>query len=95
MNRRLFMLFAGALALASCTPAPNAASLPPKAQVYEKGMVSAADPRAAEAGAVMLRQGGTATDGAIATMLALTVSNRKAAGSAGAGSMSAPMRGAK
>lgn len=85
MNRRLFMLFAGALALASCTPAPNAASLPPKAQVYEKGMVSAADPRAAEAGAAMLRQGGTATDGAIATMLALTVVEPQSSGIGGGG----------
>ena len=85
MNRRFFMLFAGALALASCTPAPNAASLPPKAQVYEKGMVSAADPRAAEAGAAMLRQGGTATDGAIATMLALTVVEPQSSGIGGGG----------
>ncbi|NCU12050.1 MAG: gamma-glutamyltransferase [Sphingomonadaceae bacterium] len=85
MNRRFFMLVAGALALASCTPAPNAASLPPRAQVYEKGMVSAADPRAAEAGAAMLRQGGTATDGAIATMLALTVVEPQSSGIGGGG----------
>ncbi|MFN3516843.1 MAG: gamma-glutamyltransferase [Novosphingobium sp.] len=85
MNRRFFMLFAGALALASCTPAPHAASLPPKAQVYEKGMVSAADPRAAEAGAAMLRQGGSATDGAIATMLALTVVEPQSSGIGGGG----------
>lgn len=85
MNRRIFMLFAGALALASCTPAPQAASLPPKAQIYEQGMVSAADPRAAEAGAAILRQGGTATDGAIATMLALTVVEPQSSGIGGGG----------
>lgn len=37
------------------------------------GMVSAADPRAAAAGAEILRQGGSATDAAIATMLVLNV----------------------
>jgi gamma-glutamyltranspeptidase/glutathione hydrolase len=37
------------------------------------GMVSAADPRAAAAGAEILRMGGSATDAAIATMLALNV----------------------
>uniref|UniRef100_UPI0035CCA39F gamma-glutamyltransferase n=1 Tax=uncultured Sphingomonas sp. TaxID=158754 RepID=UPI0035CCA39F len=37
------------------------------------GMVSAADPRAAAAGAEILRKGGSATDAAIATMLALNV----------------------
>jgi gamma-glutamyltranspeptidase/glutathione hydrolase len=36
-------------------------------------MVSAADPRAAEAGAEMLRQGGSAVDAAFATLLALNV----------------------
>lgn len=37
------------------------------------GMVSASDPRAAAAGVEMLRAGGSATDAAIATMLALNV----------------------
>ncbi|WP_010187786.1 gamma-glutamyltransferase [Sphingomonas sp. PAMC 26605] len=37
------------------------------------GMVSAADPRAAAAGAEILRKGGSATDAAIATMLVLNV----------------------
>lgn len=60
------------LALSACTsvpaPAPMAA-----APIEDAGIVSAADPRAAEAGVAMLRKGGNATDAAIATMLALNV----------------------
>lgn len=48
-------------------------------------MVSAADPRAAEAGAQILRQGGSATDAAIATMLALTVVEPQSSGIGGGG----------
>lgn len=48
-------------------------------------MVSAADPRAAEAGAEMLRKGGSATDAAIATMLALTVVEPQSSGIGGGG----------
>ena len=62
----MIRLLAAALLLAS--PAILPAKTPPPA-----GMVSAADPRAAAAGAEMLRAGGTATDAAIATMMALTV----------------------
>jgi len=49
------------------------------------GLVSAADPRAAQAGAQMLRQGGSATDAAIATMLALTVVEPQSSGIGGGG----------
>ncbi|MES2303402.1 MAG: gamma-glutamyltransferase, partial [Pseudomonadota bacterium] len=49
------------------------------------GLVSAADPRAAEAGAQMLRLGGSATDAAIATMLALTVVEPQSSGIGGGG----------
>ncbi|AKM11924.1 gamma-glutamyltranspeptidase [Croceicoccus naphthovorans] len=49
------------------------------------GMVSAADPRAAEAGVAMLRAGGNATDAALATMIALTVVEPQSSGIGGGG----------
>src|SRR5205814_4557816 len=59
------------------TPGPAAFAKQPvahaRSSVSAKGMVSAADPRAAEAGAEMLRQGGSAVDAAFATLLALNV----------------------
>jgi len=53
-----------------------------------KGMVSAADPRAAEAGAEMLRQGGSAADAAFATLLALNVVEPQSSASAAAATWS-------
>ena len=47
------------------------------------GIVSAADPRAAKAGATILRQGGSAADAVIATMLALTVVEPESSGIGG------------
>jgi gamma-glutamyltranspeptidase/glutathione hydrolase len=49
------------------------------------GEVSAADPRAQDAGMAMLRQGGNATDAAIAVMLALTVVEPQSSGIGGGG----------
>ena len=83
MITRFLFLAGPALVLAACTP-QKPASTPP-APLYPAGMVSAADPRAAEAGAAMLRQGGNATDAAIATMLALTVVEPQSSGIGGGG----------
>lgn len=55
------------------------------AAVHTRGMVSAADPRAAEAGAEILRAGGSATDAAIAMMLALNVVEPQSSGIGGGG----------
>ena len=49
------------------------------------GTVSAADPRAEEAGMAILRAGGSATDAAIAVMLALTVVEPQSSGIGGGG----------
>jgi gamma-glutamyltranspeptidase / glutathione hydrolase len=75
-------LFA-ALALAGCATIP---ADPPAAPVTAQlGAVSAADPRAEEAGYAVLRAGGNATDAAIATMLALTVVEPQSSGIGGGG----------
>jgi gamma-glutamyltranspeptidase/glutathione hydrolase len=65
--------------------APIAAEARPRttSQTSATGMVSAADPRAAAAGVEILRAGGSATDAAIATMLALGVVEPQSSGMAG------------
>lgn len=84
------------LSCAACAPLPQTsaqvASTPhtvsaanDTAQINGHGLVSAADPRAAEAGAQMLRMGGSATDAAIATMLALGVVEPQSSGIGGGG----------
>src|SRR5688500_18707738 len=81
MLRRFLLIFAP-LALGACATVPAPAEAP---AVETRGVVSAADPRAAEAGAAMLRQGGSATDAAIATMVALTVVEPQSSGIGGGG----------
>ena len=77
MRSQFLALFA-AFSLGACTTLPTTTASPP-------GVVSAADPRAAEAGAVMLRQGGSATDAVFATLLALTVVEPQSSGIGGGG----------
>jgi gamma-glutamyltranspeptidase/glutathione hydrolase len=72
------------LAALTLVAAPLEARRPAHAAARgEPGMVSAADPRAAAAGVEILRKGGSATDAAIATMLALNVVEPQSAGIGG------------
>ena len=75
-----------AVALAACAhPDYRLANAPPPQDLSSLGSVSAADPRAEEAGTEMLRAGGSATDAAIAVMLALTVVEPQSSGIGGGG----------
>lgn len=84
MIKKLLIPVGAALLLSGC-----ATSSSPVAQTQtsfpSKGMVSAADSRAAQAGVEMLDQGGSATDAAIAVMLALTVVEPQSSGIGGGG----------
>ncbi|KRA81588.1 gamma-glutamyltransferase [Altererythrobacter sp. Root672] len=83
MPNRLLLPLA-VLLLGACATVPAPAKT---ADAKTAGVVSAADPRAAEAGVAMLRQGGSSTDAAIATMLALTVVEPQSSGIGGGGFM--------
>ena len=77
-------LLAFALALSACA-APAQQQAPASSNSAQIGAVSAADPRAAEAGMEILRAGGSAADAAFATMLALTVVEPQSSGIGGGG----------
>ncbi|MGC4252263.1 MAG: gamma-glutamyltransferase [Sphingobium sp.] len=80
MTSRLLGLLAS-FALVALTPTPLLAREP----VALNATVSAADPRAAQAGQEILRKGGSATDAAIAMMLALNVVEPHNSGIGGGG----------
>lgn len=82
MIRQFVSLILAAAALAGCTTLSTPAAMPAAAQT---GAVSAADPRAEAAGQEILRAGGSATDAAIAVMLALTVVEPQSSGIGGGG----------
>ncbi|GMM91877.1 gamma-glutamyltransferase [Qipengyuania sp. MTN3-11] len=82
---RNFLASFAAVALAGCATTPLADTAPDAIGSAFLGTVSAADPRAEEAGMEMLRRGGSATDAAIAVMLALTVVEPQSSGIGGGG----------
>ncbi|MEM1195354.1 MAG: gamma-glutamyltransferase [Pseudomonadota bacterium] len=76
--------------LAACSSAnlvrgPSSSSSVANEQAMGNGAVSAADPRAQAAGEQILAKGGSATDAAIAIMLALTVVEPQSSGVGGGG----------
>ena len=83
--KRLLPVSLLAVALTACTPATYTETASASDTAALAGAVSAADPRAQAAGETILAQGGSATDAAIAVMLALTVVEPQSSGIGGGG----------
>ena len=88
MLRRFAASSIAALWIGGCATTPAETVLsddPSNVTLADYGAVSAADPRAQAAGEEILAQGGSATDAAIAVMLALTVVEPQSSGIGGGG----------
>ena len=70
MLHRTFAAIAGTLLLSACVAAPGQS--PATSASISAGVAAANDPRAGEIGTAIMRQGGSATDAAIAMMLAFS-----------------------
>jgi hypothetical protein len=93
-RRRIFVVLLAAttatLALAACAamaPAAGTAGESPPWRLQGQAMISAADPRAVEAGLNALRQGGSAVDAAIAVHAVLGLVEPQSSGLGGGGYM--------
>lgn len=89
MLRSRFLVLLGLLGVSACAnlghPSPSSTSPAAQALSASGGMIAAADARAVDAGLTMLREGGNATDAAIATMAVLGLVEPQSAGLGGGG----------